>query len=498
MVRFAGEVATKSRRVRGRFQRRLARNLRDAFASHGLTVEVERRWSRMYLTAEDRGFLDPLSRVFGVSSFSLLEAECAAELEAIVSTGRRVFGERVRGRSYAVRARRSGSHPFGSRDVMERLGAVLNPGATVDLDDPDVTVRVEVRGERAYLFADRLPGPGGLPLGVEGRAMALVSGGFDSAVAAWMALRRGIELDYLFCNLGGGAYKRMVVEVAKVLADRWSYGSRPRLHVLEFGDIVGAMRQAVKPAYLQVVLKRLMYRAASRLAATAGADALVTGESVGQVSSQTLANLRAIEGAASLPVLRPLVGFDKEEIVARARHIGTYELSARVREYCAVAPGRPVTAARPRAAAEQEARVVPEPLERALQASETLELRSLELAEVVGPNLFVSEIPKDAEVVDTRDEGAYSAWHWPSAERRDYEELSRGFRGLDRGKTYVLYCTEGIRTAYLAERMQEEGFEAYSFRGGVRALRRHAAQRELAASANGHRAGAPPGGASSR
>ncbi|MFQ5845683.1 MAG: tRNA uracil 4-sulfurtransferase ThiI, partial [Planctomycetota bacterium] len=477
LVRFSGEIATKSRRTRARFQRRLLRNVKDAFESHGADATVEAGWSRLYVSGPDDRFLDPLSRVYGISSYSVLAGECRAELSEIVDAGRRLFADRVRGRRYAVRARRAGSHDFDSGDVLVRLGAALNPGAEVDLDDPEVVVRVEVRDERAYFYTDRVQCAGGLPLGVQGRAVALVSGGFDSAVAAWMALRRGVAADYLFCNLGGGAYKRMVVEVAKLLADRWSYGTYPRLHVVDFTAVVEEMRGRAKPAYLQVVLKRLMYRAASAVGAATGADAIVTGESVGQVSSQTLRNLRSIDDAADLPLLRPLLGFHKEEIIARSRQIGTYELSARVREYCRVAPGRPVTAATPEGARAQEEAVGHAALESALRSKETLRLRTLEITDVIGPNLFVSSIADGAEVLDTRDEVAYLAWHWPTAQRRDFAELERGFRGLDREKTYVLLCGQGIRTAHLAERMQEEGFEAYSFLGGVPALRRYAARR---------------------
>ncbi len=472
LIRLSGELSTKSRRTRGRFQKRLLSNLRDALESEGIEARVEAGWSRLFLEARDTSFLGPLGRTFGVSSGSVLAGSCAAELGAIVETGRRLFGERVRGHRYAVRARRAGTHEFSSADIHRDLGAALNDGATVDLGSPDITVYVEVRDARAYFYDDRFAGPSGLPLGVQGRALALLSGGFDSAVAAWMVLRRGVALDYLFCNLGGRAYERMVVEVGKVLADSWSYGTRPRLHVLDFGPVVEAMRAAARPAYLQVVLKRLMYRAASRVGAETGAEALVTGESIGQVSSQTLTNLRAIDGASDLPVLRPLLGFHKEEILSRAREIGTYELSARVREYCSVAPGKPVTAASPEDARVQEEAVGSVEVERAVAGRRVLDLRDLDPGELVGAGLYVSEIPGDAAVIDTRPPEAYSAWHWPGAARRDLEALESSFGDLDRTRTYVLYCAEGIRTAYVAERMQREGFEAYSFLGGAPRLRR--------------------------
>jgi thiamine biosynthesis protein ThiI len=477
LVRFSGEIAIKARRTRSRFQKRLATNLRDAFDSHGIEATVEETWSRLYVSAEDDRYVEPLTRVFGISSCSPLAGECGAELDEIVATGRELFADAVRGRRYAVRARRSGKHDFRSSDVLDQLGAALRPGATVDLSEPEVVVQVEVRGGRCFLFSEQIPAANGLPLGVQGLAVALLSGGFDSAVAAWMALRRGINLDYVFCNLGGGAYKRMVVEVAKVLSDQWSYGTRPRLHVLDFEPVVEEMRRKARPAYLQVVLKRLMYRAATAVAEELGADAIVTGESVGQVSSQTLANLRSIDDAAGLPLLRPLLGFHKEEIIARSREIGTCELSARVREYCSVAPGHPVTAARPEDVRAQEEAVGRQTVLQAVEGREVLDLRSLRIQDLIGPNLFLSRVPLNAVVLDTRDEEAFRAWHWPEAVRCDYGELERDYRALNRERTYVLLCPVGIRTAHLAERMQQDGFEAYSFLGGAQALRRYEVRR---------------------
>ena len=471
-MRFSGELSTKARRTRSRFQNRLATNLRDAFDAEGIDAALEFGWSRLHVESPDAAFLDPLLRTFGVSSCSVLAGECEADLDTIVATGTALFAESVRGRSYAVRARRSGSHGFSSSDIQQRLGAALNPGATVDLGDPDITVFVEVRDERVFFHEDRIRGPSGLPLGVQGHALVLISGGFDSAVAAWMALRRGIRLDYAFCNLGGSAYERMVVEVTKILTDRWSYGTRPRLHVLEFGPVVEAMRARAKPAYLQVVLKRMMYRAAATIGERIGAEAIVTGESVGQVSSQTLRNLRAIENASSLPVLRPLLGFHKEEILDRAREIGTHDLSARVREYCDLVPQRPVTASSPEAAAAQEAAVGFEELDEAIAGAAVHDVRALRPESMVGASLYVADVPDGAVILDTRPRDAFEAWHWPGASLRDLPQLERDFGELDRDATYVLCCAEGVRTAYLAEVMQRAGYEAYSFLGGAPRMRR--------------------------
>ncbi|MGH7577307.1 MAG: tRNA uracil 4-sulfurtransferase ThiI [Longimicrobiales bacterium] len=479
LLRLGAELTIKSRRTRAQFVHRLLRNVRDALRSAGVAGRVESTWGRIVVHAPPEA-TPVLSRVFGISSLSPVERVVPAELEAIVGAGEELFRGPVSGRRFAVRAKRAGTHDYSSQDIAVRLGAALLPhAARVDLDEPEVTAHVEVRDADAYLFSSRLAAVGGLPIGVEGRAVALVSGGFDSAVAAWLMLKRGIELDYVFCNLGGDAYERAVVQVAKVLADEWSYGTRPRLHVVDFSEPLRALRENVRPSYWQVVLKRLMYRAASRIGVPAGAQAIVTGEAVGQVSSQTLTNLRAIGPAAELPLFRPLLGFDKEEIIERARRIGTAALSEQVKEYCAIAPGKPVTAAAVERVAEEDARIDPGVLDRSIAAMKTLDLRALAAADLVAPYLFTTEVPDGAAVFDCRPEVQYRAWHLKGAERRDDWELLRDFRQLDRDRTYILYCAQGIHTAYLAERMQRAGFEAYSFRGGLRGVMQYARERGL-------------------
>jgi tRNA uracil 4-sulfurtransferase len=480
LVRLGGEVTIKSRRTRTAFLRRLERNMSDALAGADIAHRIEPVWGRMFVRAASPMALPVLARVFGISSLSQVEREVPAELHAIVQAATSHFTEAVRGRTFAVRARRTGKHDFSSKDVEQQVGAALaGHAAGVDLTNPEVTAFIEVRETSAYFFSDRVAGAGGLPLGVEGRAIALLSGGYDSAVAAWLLLKRGVALDYVFCNLGGDAYERAVVHVAKVLADGWSYGTRPRLHVVDFADVLRDLREKARDAYWQVVLKRLMYRAAEMVATERSAEAIITGEAIGQVSSQTLTNLRSIEEIATLPVLRPLIGFDKEEIIARARHIGTAALSEQVKEYCAIAPGYPVTAASIARVDAEEQRLDLSVLQRAVAGRRRLDLRALTPSDLAAPYLFVDTVPDDAVVIDCRPAAQYSAWHLKGARHVEEWELLRDFRRFEKEPTYVLYCAHGIQTAYLAERMQRHGYEAYSFRGGLRGVMKYAQQKGL-------------------
>lgn len=471
LIRLSAELTTKARGTRRRFTRKLLENIREALRETGEQFHAESQWTRVYVRTSARDAVERLARIPGLSSMSLVEGTCAADLDEIVQVGREIFAERVRGRTYAVRAKRTGSHHFSSHDVQQQLGAALNPGAKVDLRNPEVEVEVEIRDRSVHFFSGRIPGLGGLPLGVEGKAVCLLSGGFDSAVAAWLMLKRGVEMDYVFCNLAGEAYERSVVQVAKVLADDWSYGTRPRLHAIDFGPVLDELRAHSQPKYWQLVLKRLMYRAAEAVAREVRSAAIVTGEALGQVSSQTLANLAAIDAATGLVVFRPLLGFDKSEIVDRARQIGTFEISARVKEYCAIAPGNPVTSATPDAAAREESGVDLGVLSRVVAERRIIDLRTVNSADLVEAYLYTESVPENAVVIDLRGESGGGEWEYPGAVRREYWDVAARIDQMDASRSYVIYCDAGMQAVQLAEQMQRAGLDAFAFRGGTRALR---------------------------
>jgi thiamine biosynthesis protein ThiI len=485
LLRFSGEVGTKARPTRLAFRRRLVHNLKDALASHGLAPDLEVSHDRILVelphhasAIEDTAALrdHPLARLFGVQSISLAERRPVTSLADIVRSGEELFREAVRGRRFAVRARRVGDRSRVTtrpRDVDRELGTALLPvSAGVDLGRPEFTARLELTEHGTFFFSERIPAPGGLPLGVEGRAVALLSGGFDSAVAAWQLLRRGVALDYVFCNLGGQSHLLGVVRVAKVLADRWSYGDRPRLHAIDFTPVSEAIRAHAGTRYWQVVLKRMMLRAADGIAASNRAAAIVTGDALGQVSSQTLQNLAVVSRATELPILRPLVGSNKDEIIAAARHIGTFDLSKVVGEYCDMVPRKPATAATLEAIAESERRIDPAIIEATLASRATLDLRDLDVASLDVPDLVVDHLPEGATLIDLRPLADFRAGHHPRALHLEFAKAVAAFPRFDREQRYVLSCEFGLLSAHLAELMRREGFRVHHFRGGQRALMR--------------------------
>jgi tRNA uracil 4-sulfurtransferase len=472
-VRPAAELATKGPRVKAKFRRALEANVAEALARRGIAHELSGHGDRVFVSTDaPEAAYAVLARVFGVASFSPVLATVASELDAIVRAGVAAFAEVVRGKRYAVRARRGGQHPFSSGDIARELGAALNAGAQVDLEDPEITVYVDVLGLRAHVYGERRPGQGGLPCAVQGRALTLLSGGFDSAVAAWRVMKRGVAVDFLLCNLGGNAYERMVLQVAKVLTEGWAQAQRPTLHVVDFHELVSDLRAKVRPGYWQLALKRLMYGAAGAVAAELDVQAIVTGESIGQVSSQTIFNLAALDDAFGVPILRPLCACDKQEIIAEARKIGTASISEKVKEYCALGGARPVADATRRALELETRKLDRDLLPRAVAERRVIDVLSASADDLRLPYLWVPAVPDGAVVLDCRPRHQFDAWHPSGAVHHEPADLLDGFRHLDKDRTYVICCEHGTQAAVLSELMQQSGYEAYALAGGLGALRR--------------------------
>jgi thiamine biosynthesis protein ThiI len=484
LLRFSGEIATKAKPTRRRFEAQLLRNVRAALRDAGAAAQVTRSPNRIFVASGEPRVAAALARVFGVQSLAIAQVHPAEKHDEVVRVAYERFRDAVAGRRFAVRARRVGERSqigLDPRAIERALGTrLLAHAAGVDLDTPEVSVPIELHGSHAYLCTTELRGPGGLPLGVEGSAVALLSGGFDSAVAAWQMLRRGVHLDYVFCNLGGRAHELGALRVAQVLGRDWSYGDEAHLHAIDFEAVAAEIRARTRTRYWQILLKRQMLRAAEAIARMRRADAIVTGDAVGQVSSQTLSNLAAISHATSLPILHPLVGATKDEIIRRAEKIGTARLSAVVGEYCAMVPTRPATSSRAEVVVAEEVLLDPATLARAIEARRVFDLHTLDPDALGIPELEVDAIADGATVLDLRSRTAFAAWHWPGALHLDFERARVAWRSFTKDGRYVLYCEFGLKSAHLAEQMRAGGFDAAHFRGGLKALVALARERHLA------------------
>ncbi|MBN1355455.1 tRNA 4-thiouridine(8) synthase ThiI [bacterium] len=452
-----GELTLKSRPVRREFSRRLMANIRDALRDIPKTKRIDLH--QAYLSVEPGGgeIRERLARVFGLVSIAETVTYRHSNLPDIVRTGQDLFSELVAGRTFAVRCRRIGTHLFSSRDVERSLGAVLIRNATVDLTSPEITCRVEIRGDEINYWTDKLPGPGGLPLGTQGRAVCLISGGIDSPVAAWYAMKRGLRPDFLFCNLGGPYQRYGPLKTSKHLADNWCYGHHPAFYEADFTEILAAFN-ALDRRYWNILLKRFFYRAADMLARRTGAEAIVTGESLGQVSSQTLSNLKVISRAAETLVIRPLIALDKTQITSLARNIGTYEISAHVPEFCNVAVRKPRTRCTFESVEIQERRLPEKLLDPVMENLRRVDMRSM--AHPTEPaDTAIRSVPANATAVWIATPDDPQPPPGGADMVLDVSEIRtrlKQFHG-----PVVLDCRNGHLSRDAAAYLREEGVEAY-------------------------------------
>jgi thiamine biosynthesis protein ThiI len=313
------------------FLRHLLRNLERATADLGPT-RIRQLSGRILLDLDghERGeaVLGRVTRVCGVAS-AALAYRVASSVDPMKAATAAVIADR-RFASFRISARRAfKTYPLTSVELNRELGAFVvgQTGARVDLRHPELEVHVEVLPAETFVYADRVPGPGGLPVGTAGTVAALLSGGIDSPVAAWRMMKRGCRV--VFVHFHSVPYLPATSQAkARALVERlteWQY--RSQLFLVPLGEIQREVVLSVPPPLRVVIYRRLMVRIAETLARQVGALALATGESLGQVASQTLTNIARIDEAAAMPILRPLIGMDKLEITAEAQRLDTFEIS---------------------------------------------------------------------------------------------------------------------------------------------------------------------------
>lgn len=346
MVRY-GEIGVKSPAVRRRFEKRLVNNIKSALKCQS-TVEQGRIFVQVEDTAEA---LELLARTFGVVSFSpvvytdtdfdAIKEELTIYTNELVEEG--VFSGED---SFAIRCRRVGQHDFTSQELAAFAGSVVH-GVTqspVDLSHPDFEIFLEVRDDRTYIFHQKISGPGGLPIGTQGRLIALLSTGIDSPVACYLMMKRGCSVTALHFNNYPHTSddEEKIRKVARQLK-KYSHGSRLDLYIIDYGEFLTQCQEKAPPRMTCVLCKSGMYQVAEKLAEREGALATLDGSSMGQVASQTLPNLVATRHFTNKPLLSPLMGLDKVEIENLAKEIGTYQISILPEERCRAAPRHPET-----------------------------------------------------------------------------------------------------------------------------------------------------------
>ena len=336
-----GELVLKGLNRRT-FEDILIKNIKNRLNAFG-AFSIYRAQSTISITPKDDDFpmdeaVDAVGKIFGISAYSRA-AVCEKDIDKIKAVACEYLkGTLESAKTFKVEAKRSDKKfPLKSPEICcETGGALLSafPHLKVDVHNPEVTVTVEIRDHEAYIRAGQLRGAGGMPVSSSGRAAIMISGGIDSPVAAYLMARRGLELNAIHFASPPYTSPRAELKVRQLLEKVAAYSGTIRLGIVSFTEIQEQIAEKCPAEYFTLIMRRMMLRIAQRLAAERSCGALITGESLGQVASQTLPALSVTDALAEMPVLRPLIGMDKEDIIAISRKIETFEISIQPYEDC--------------------------------------------------------------------------------------------------------------------------------------------------------------------
>lgn len=474
IVKLHPEITIKSNSVRKRFTRLLDSNIRNVFKSRDVNAAITNSWDKLEVRPRDleanhiNRLRIALTNVPGIEQILEVKESEYTDFDDIYQQVSEVWGNRLADKSFCVRVKRRGKHDFTSVDVARYVGGGLNqnfPTGGVELHKPDVEIQLEVDKDKLLLIEKRYKGLGGMPLPTQEDVLSLISGGFDSSVASYEFIRRGAKTHYCFFNLGGREHEVGVRQICYYLWQKYSASHRVKFISVDFAPVVNDIVENCAPGYMGVVLKRMMLRAAQIVADNLQINALVTGECVGQVASQTLTNLHNIDQVTNKLVLRPLICMDKADIISKAREIGTGELSETIPEYCGVISRNPNVRADIEKTIEEEEKLNMDLIEQVVRNSNVLDIRNINKFEKENENEVepTSELPQDAVILDVRapeeedanplEVDSHIIKHVP------FYKLERVFETLEKDKQYYLYCDRGVMSKYHAMLLRERGFE---------------------------------------
>ncbi|WP_294959214.1 tRNA uracil 4-sulfurtransferase ThiI [Sulfurovum sp.] len=365
----------------------------------------------------------------------------------------------IEGKSFVVRAKRTGSHPFNSSEMERVIGGYTlahSNADRVDLHTPEETVRIELINNQLNIITRKYAGLGGFPIGTQGDVLSLMSGGFDSTVASYLTMKRGIKTHFIFFNLGGAAHEIGVKQVSLYLWSRYGASHPVKFVSVPFDSVVEEIFRSTAETYMGVTLKRLMLMAAEKIADEMNIDALVTGESVAQVSSQTLRNLALIDQVTNKLVLRPLATFNKPEIINISTKIGTRYFAENMPEYCGVISKNPIIHGSFKRMEREAKRFNYEVLDKAVEDAISIDVRDIVedvskaapvevVKDLSSDNYTVIDIRTDAPCIRTECESIQIPFH----------KLKTEFKKLPQDREYLLYCDKGIMSQLHAQYLRD-------------------------------------------
>ncbi len=380
------------------------------------------------------------------------------EIKVIVN---RAMGDEIIGKTFVVRAKRSGTHDFKSTEIERIVGGYMlahNKTKGVDLKNAEVTINVELINNQLNIITHKFKGLSGFPIGTQGEILSLMSGGFDSTIASYLMMKRGVKTHFIFFNLGGIAHEIGVKQVAFYLWNKFGSSHRVSFISVPFEDVVTEIFRSTSESYMGVTLKRLMLMAAEKIANNKGIDALMTGESVAQVSSQTLRNLALIDKATTKLVLRPLSTMNKPQIIDISNSIGTRKFAETMPEYCGVISKNPVTHGSFDRMEKEAKKFDYSVLNKAVEdAKETYVDEIVNDIEDIGQIEIINDLSsKEYIVIDIRQSKDCIETSCETLKIPFYN-LKTEFKKLPQDRQYLFYCDKGILSQLHAQYLRDSG-----------------------------------------
>ena len=503
IIKLSPEITIKTRPVRKRFTQQLHTNIRRVFKRLAIPADVVLRWDMLEVviptsiatdklddsTSNEDSLISEastsysqrcehamasLKKIPGIAYFIRVQERKLGEpindkekaLDQIYQETLPLVAEQLKAKTFRVRCKRQGDHVFNSHDVERYVGGGLNQHTEalgVSMRNADVTINLEIKQQRLFIVEGREKGLGGYPTSCVGPVLSLMSGGYDSSVASFDMIRRGMETHFCFFNLGGHAHEVGVKQISHFLWEQYASSHRTAFINVNFERVVEEILTNISSPYMGVVLKRMMVRAASAIADDMDIESLVTGECIAQVSSQTLKNLAVIDKATDTLILRPLITTDKTDIIAQAMEIGVATYAEHMPEYCAVISDKPTTAAKMPIVLHEEKKFNFAVLDDAVNNRQVTGIDKVYEQALAFDDIEMLSIPEPDHIVidlrhDDEREGAPLLLHSNELLSIPFYKINSLFNSLDHDKEYLLYCDRGVMSQLHAVHLRAEGY----------------------------------------
>ena len=472
IVKLYPEIMMKSKSVRLRFTKMLETNIRNVLKKVDEEAKVQRLFDRIVVKVpEDKPelqgkFAERLACIPGIAHVVQVSEYPFDTVDSIYQLALPRYRDEIAGKTFCVRVKRTGNHDFNSIDVERYVGGGLNQHTDalgVKLKNPDVTVNLEIDRDKLYMVERRIEGLGGFPMATQEDVLSLISGGFDSGVSSYQFIKKGARTHYCFFNLGGAQHEIGVKQVAYHLWQTYSESHKVRFITVPFEPVVEQILERIDNGQMGVILKRVMMRVAAQIAEKYGIQGIVTGESLGQVSSQTLTNLNVIDRCTDMLIMRPLIAMDKKDIINQSRLIGTEDFAKTMPEYCGVISQKPTVKAVLSKIEAEEKKFDEDLIERIVASAKVMDIRDIEteMNQQITETETVTDIAVGEVVIDVRapEEEERKPLDIEGVEVKTipFFKLATQFADLDKSKTYLLYCDRGVMSKLQALYLIEQG-----------------------------------------